>query len=301
MEKSSFYETGIPAFKGLIYDKSEDKFKVVATCPKAGSCILWCYARTGNYAMRGKPMVLMQRLNLMINDPEAYKDQAIQELITIALKDNTFEGTGNTLVIRWNDAGDFFDAYDSIYKKLAYEIIEEIKNTSIRGKKIQMFSYAYTKNIKHLIDQSDNIHWTFSGGSVPGEAKKSNPLEHKMSQVVPESVFKDLFLRKGPHLVKDSEGMPVWAEGADKEDLLQRVFDRFSIYGGNSEDNKFNIKLEGQHIPEETGSPSILVMQSDLPSQQGSQGEYAVVVLPTGDSDIGAMRKDVKTIFLCEH
>ena len=127
------YETGIPAYKGLRYDEKNKKFEVVSTCPMAGECILWCYARKGYYSMAEKPMKLTQRLNLMINKPDRYKEMAINELKELARKHKTYEGTDNQLVIRWNDAGDFFSAHNHIYEKLANEIIAAIEDTKIGG------------------------------------------------------------------------------------------------------------------------------------------------------------------------
>ena len=297
------YETGIPAFKGLLYDKKEQKFKVVSTCPKAGECILWCYARKGYYAMAQKPMKLTQRLNLMINYPERYKQKAVDELLKLAKKHKAFEGTDNILVIRWNDAGDFFDAYDSIYKKLAQEIITEIKNTKIGGRSIEMYSYAYTKNLEHLLDKSDAIHWTFSQGAVKSQSDKANPKEHKTSQVVPRPMFQDLFAMDKGKYVKAQDGSAVWKDGdVSRKELLKRIFDRYSIYAGSGPDNKYNIKLAGQKVPNEEPNASTIIMQADLPKQQDPMlGKYSVVVKPTGDSDIGAMRKDVRTVFLLVH
>ena len=36
--------TGLPAINGIVYDKSDNEFKHINTCPGAGACHLVCYA-----------------------------------------------------------------------------------------------------------------------------------------------------------------------------------------------------------------------------------------------------------------
>ena len=45
------YNTGIPAFRGIVYDIENNKFYVINTCPGAGACKAVCYALKGNYVM----------------------------------------------------------------------------------------------------------------------------------------------------------------------------------------------------------------------------------------------------------
>ena len=39
----------------------------------------------------------------------------------------------------------------------------------------------------------------------------------------------------------------------------------------------------------------------ELPSKQEEKNKYNVIVLPTGDSDVGAQRRDVKMSYLLAH
>jgi len=39
----------------------------------------------------------------------------------------------------------------------------------------------------------------------------------------------------------------------------------------------------------------------EMPRQESGKNEYNIIVLPTGDSDIGAQREDVKISFLLQH
>jgi hypothetical protein len=298
------YETGIPAFKGLLYNQAKGKFEVVKTCPMAGQCFIWCYARKGYYSMGSKPMKLTQRLNLLINNNAEYIKMAVDELKTLVKKHDAFTDNKekNRVVIRWNDAGDFFNEHESIYLKTAEKIIEEMEQP-IDGKIPAMLHYAYTKNSSHLI--SEKIHWTYSQGGTEKE-DVVDVKKNKSSQAVPDveknpkektvspSFFKDLFVRvqKGDESTlefKDPKSGP--------KTLMKRIYDKYGVNAGDGKTNRFNIAMPGQKVK----GASELIMQENLPRTLGEKGQYAVVVRPSGDTDIGAMRTDVKTIFLLMH
>jgi hypothetical protein len=89
--------------------------------------------------------------------------------------------------------------------------------------------------------------------------------------------FKDIFKKEGPHYVKDEKEKATFIDNEAKETLKNRV----SI--------KYNIPYES------------IVYTDELPSTQDEPLKYNVIVLPTGDSDIGAQRKDVKGSYLLQH
>ena len=63
------YKTGIPAFRGIAYDQNKEEFVYINTCPGAGVCVLFCYARKGRYIQYPNSYDLMtRRLNLLLND-----------------------------------------------------------------------------------------------------------------------------------------------------------------------------------------------------------------------------------------
>lgn len=284
---SFVYETGIPAFKGLVYDEKTGKFDIVKTCPAAGPCLIMCYARKGFFAMALKPLKLTQRLNLLINKPERYKEKAIEELVNLAKEHNAFIGTDNTLVIRWNDAGDFFSRGGVSYLDIARQVIKAIANKEVDGKKIQIKSYAYTKDASNLKEDSDII-WNFSRQGKKSFAQGIDFKKHKSSEIVSTDLFKDFFLKKAKGYAKDKNGNILWAEGKSKKDLIKKLYDHYS--------DEYDLSLT-----DEPGK-SKLIMQSELPDKEDSEkNKYAVIVLPTGDTDLGAQRKDVKVMFLLEH
>jgi hypothetical protein len=99
----------------------------------------------------------------------------------------------------------------------------------------------------------------------------------KISKIVPKELFKDIFVKKGPHYVKDKNGKATFINDEAKEKLKNLI----SI--------KYNIPYES------------IFYTDELPTTQSEPLKYNVVVLPTGDSDVGAQRKDVKGSYLLYH
>ena len=264
--------TGLPAISGVIYDEDEKQFKHINTCPGAGACQLVCYARKGFYGMNdGKILKLIRRLNLLWNDPEEYYNMIMDELEPLAVKlkrQGRRSGSVDQIVIRWNDAGDFFsEKYYEIAQRVTSDLIAD-------GYKVK--SYAYTKQAKFDNLGSDEFIMNFSKGSAPKEIAQVDIEKVKYSDIVPKELFKKVFKWEGPHVVKGEDGLPVFDEGG-KETLRQLIA------------KEYNVPLER------------LKYQFELPSEEGDKFQYDVIVLPTGDTDIGAQRMDVQKTFLLIH
>jgi hypothetical protein len=265
--------TGIPALRSILYDKEQGKFYTINTCPGAGSCAVGCYARKGRYIMSdGKNLKYTQRVNLLLNDPEMYENIIMDELDPLAYsikRQSKKEGIDIKLIIRWNDAGDFF-------AKKYYDIAISVTNQLLKaGYNIE--SYAYTKmgDIANIADP--NFVMNFSDDANKKETAKVDTDTVKISKIVPKELFKDIFVKKGPHYVKDEKEKATFINDEAKETLKNRV----SI--------KYNIPYES------------IVYTDELPTTQGEVFKYNVIVLPTGDSDIAAQRKDVKGSYLLQH
>lgn len=275
--------TGLPAIKGIIFDVEDDEFKHINTCPGAGDCQLVCYARGGFYGMNdGKIIKLIRRLNLLWNNPKRYYQKVMEELISAASSiqspkanwdfdnfDNTeTTNEGPQLVIRWNDAGDFFS---ETYFKIAQSATKQLVKLGYDVK-----SYAYTKQAKFIDLAGDDMIMNFSKGSKPSELAKVDLENVKYSDIVPSELFKQIFVYKGPHMQVDSNDMPIFKDGG-RETLKQLMA------------KEYNIPLDR------------LKYQNELPDKEDEKFKYDVIVLPKGDSDIGAQRKDVHKTFLLIH
>lgn len=292
MEKSDMgrsqytINTGLPAINGIVYDKSDKQFKHINTCPGAGACILVCYARKGFYGMNdGKILKLIRRLNLLWNDPEEYYNMIMDELEPIAVtlkRKGRRKGGVDQLVIRWNDAGDFFsDKYFEIAKRVTAELLDS---------GFDVKSYAYTKQAKYMDLADDKFIMNFSKDSHERELRQVDLDNTKHSDVVKRidiegnKMFGDLFAKgfdqetekNKKYDINPDTGLPNFVEGG-AEELKRRI------------SKQYNVPLDR------------LKYQFELPAQEDEKFKYDVIVLPTGDSDIGAQRHDVHRTFLLIH
>lgn len=266
--------TGLPAIVGIIYDKKGGEFYKINTCPGAGECQLVCYARKGFYGMNdGKSLKLIQRLNLLMNDPEEYYNMIMDELepTAVKLKRQGRRAQENIqLVIRWNDAGDFFsDTYYKIAQRVTADLLADGFNVK---------SYAYTKQGKYMDLATDDFIMNFSRGAKPSEMKKVDIDNVKQSVIVPKALFKGIFQLDRAHYVKDEQtGLPKFMSDTSSDELKNRIA------------KEYNIGTEN------------LYYLNELPPQEGEPLQYNAIVLPSGDGDVSAQRRDVKITFLLIH
>jgi hypothetical protein len=278
--------TGLPAINGIVYDETDGQFKHINTCPGAGACQLVCYARKGFYGMNdGKILKLMRRLNLLWNNPEEYYNMIMDELEPIAVKlkrQGRRTGEVDQLVIRWNDAGDFFsDKYFDIAKRVTADLLDS---------GFDVKSYAYTKQAKYVNLADDNFIMNFSKGSHERELRQVDLDKTKYSDIVQRidtegnKMFSDLFAKgfdvetgkDKKYDINPKTGLPNFIEGG-AEELKRRV------------SKQYNVPVDR------------LKYQFELPAEEDEKFKYDVIVLPTGDSDIAAQRNDVHKTFLLVH
>ena len=86
MEKSAtegeiVYDLTLPALSGIVVDEDTGDFVEIKTCPAAGECQLYCYARKGGYVMfPASSMSAAQALNFLVNDPTGYMAMVNKEI-----------------------------------------------------------------------------------------------------------------------------------------------------------------------------------------------------------------------------
>jgi hypothetical protein len=266
--------TGIPALRGIIWDQEHNEFRVVNTCPGAGKCAVDCYALQGFYIFQnGKNLKLQQRLQLIFTNPENYFAQGFREAEMYAFEANR---DGKMLQIRWNDAGDFFSER---YLKLALRITK-----SLLDKQYKIKSYFYTK-VGKMVELGEKLGFTvnFSQGGI-----QDAPSASKRSIIVPKEVFSPfLSPTKGRGYEKDATGKSKFRDESAREGLKKAIFHKY------------------HKSPENPNSHTITVdnikFTDELPKIEGKPGEFNVIVLPGGDTDAPAQRKDVQYIFLLKH
>jgi hypothetical protein len=276
--------TGIPALKAIVVDENTGKFHYVNTCPGAGSCIIACYARHGFYTFKDEKVKnLINRLNFMMNDPDGYIAQILDELKPIAHSVKDMENGFDEYVmkLRWNDAGDFFSKK---YLEIAKTVTKEL------SKICNVQSYAYSKISEIVIDGNENdIAVNFSTDASTKEINKAKLAKDKIEKyaiIIPRSVFKGFFKREGAHIAVDQiRGLPLFKDKNEKELLRQAVVDYIN-----------------ENNPEcKTSIDRVLFTPELSKIPESGRNKYDVIVLPKGDSDISAQRRDVRCTFLLQH
>jgi len=274
MEKSKtegeiVYDLTLPALSGIVVDEDTGDFVEITTCPGAGACQLFCYARKGGYVMfPASSMSAAQALNFLVNDPEGYSARVNQEIKTVKAK---ADKAGIRLVVRWHDAGDFFSKE---YLDLAYDVAKSNPDVQF---------YAYTKMGDVATGATPaNFTMNFSSGSKRGEEKKvefhkSQGNVVKQGVTVPKDMFFDLIARKGNSLIKDAKGRTQFASPEALDTFKQRLAQKYQV-----------------------APDSIITYDQMLATPVGTEPKWNVIVQP-GAGDRAANRKDVIDSYLMFH
>lgn len=263
-ENVQFFNLGLPAIKGLLFDEDDKKFKIVSTCPSAGKCQQYCYAHKGEYIKyRGSSEKATRVLNLLVNNPDKFESMLIAELKT-AVK--TVKRDNTQVILRWHDSGDFFSPS---YKEVAFKIAKKLPDVKF---------YAYTKDAGVASgSKPDNFIFNFSEGAKASETKKVDFDKTKNSRVVEKKLFWDLVITKGSSLVKDSQKRMQYESDEALEEFKDRLAKKFRR---NKRD--------------------IILYRDLMKMREGTKMKWTVIVA-TGDGDDAATRKDVRDTLLLIH
>jgi len=260
-EDVQFYNLGLPAIKGLLFDEDDQKFKIVSTCPMAGACQQFCYAHKGGYIQyKASSESTTRLLNFLINHPDQFEAMLSKELAA-AVK----SAKGTKVILRWHDTGDFFSAS---YKDLAFSIARKHPDVKF---------YAYTKDSSAESGAPDNFVFNFSEGAKPSETKKVDFDTTKNSRVVPKSLFWEYVVAKGAGLVKDSDGRMQYKSAEALEEFKKKVAEKY----------KRDIK-------------DIILYKDLMKKPEGKEMVWSVIVA-AGDGDDAATRRDVRDTLLLAH
>ena len=217
-ESAQYFNIGLPALKGLAVDEKTGEFVVVDTCPGAGACQVYCYAKKGGYVQwKSSSMSQTRILNFLLNDPDGFKAKLESE---IKLAVDKFNKKGARVVIRWHDAGDFFSPD---YVNLAYSVAKKFPLVDF---------YAYTKMAGVATgDKPINFKMNFSMGAKPGEEKQINFSKTKHSTVVPKQMFTDLILKDADgKLIKDEDGKMQFKSPQAIDILKDKLAAKYNVF-----------------------------------------------------------------------
>ena len=271
-EGAMTYDLTLPALSGIVVDEETGDFVEIKTCPGAGECQIYCYARKGGYRMfPASSMSAAQALNFLVNDPQGYMERFNQEVKAAQKRTNK---AGIKLLVRIHDAGDFFSKE---YYDLAMKVAEDNPEAKF---------YFYTK-MGDLASDSNappNVVGQFSTGAQNREVKKvelqRGAGKHvKDAVTLPKEMFRGLFATdaKGKY-IKDEKGRSMIKSAEDWNEFKQKMAD---IY-----------KLDPD---------TIITYDQMLKIPEGPKPKWNVVVFPAGHGDLGASRLDVATQFLMFH
>jgi hypothetical protein len=274
MEKSAtegeiVYDLTLPALSGIVVDEETGDFVEITTCPGAGACQLFCYARKGGYVMfPASSMSAAQALNFLVNDPEGYSARVNQEIQSTKKKADKHN---IQLVVRWHDAGDFFSKE---YLDLAFDVARANPDVEF---------YAYTKIADvATANKPNNFIINFSSGSKRGEEKKvefhkSAGNVVKQGVTIPKDMFFDLIARDGNKLNKDAKGRTQFKDHDALNEFKRRIAQTYKV-----------------------NPATIITYDQMLATPVGTEPKWNVIVQP-GAGDRAANRKDVIDSYLMFH
>jgi hypothetical protein len=264
---TEFFNTSLPALRGLVIDEDTGEFKIINTCPSAGKCLLKCYAKHGSYILFPDVSLSQNKtLNYLFNDSEGYTKQLEKEILQ---KVKTFKKRNKQVQIRWNDSGD-------LLSPKYFDIVMKIINNTPEAE-----HYIYTKEvamIKAYPNPPQNVIFNFSFGARKDQESLIDLNTDKYSRVVnTKNKIEEPVLNA---IIKmnyiEKKGKDKWVYN-NVEATKQSIAQRYSI-----------------------DAKKLLTVDELNDTPKGNEGEYNVIVLP-GESDLPASRRDVRGTYLMIH
>jgi hypothetical protein len=275
--ESIFFNTTLPALKGLVVDETTGKFYIVNTCPKAGSCTIDCYAKKGFYVIYTNAVLNQHKiLNYLFNDKQGYIDEMIHSIN--GLKYEARKKNIQNIELRWNDSGDIFSEK---YFGIVVDIARQTPSVN---------HYLYTKSvsiIKNFVKNNannipDNLFYRFSFGADLREEKNIDETIDYISRIVDTS----------------KRGGPTLAEISSKKYIVKDQANDKWIYKDEQKTKELIAKRYNLNIN------SVLTVDeiNEIPRPKRGENDqkYNVIILP-GESDAPASRYDVHGIYLIKH
>jgi hypothetical protein len=285
------YDLTLPALSGIVVDEETGEFVEITTCPGAGECKTYCYARKSGYAMfPNSSMSAARALNFLVNHPADYMKMFDTEVKKVKAR---ADKNGIKLLVRVHDAGDFFS-------KEYYNLVMDVKANNPGST-----WYFYTKigDIASAV-QPDEVVGQFSPGAQSREVKAVQAAraagQHVKDAVTLDKEWNYVFARdaKGKY-IKDADGRTQVKGPSEWKDFKQKLASTYHI----TPDTIITYD-EMNRIPEPGPTGTKDVMQRDGKIKKVpvyAPPKWNVVIFPAGHGDIGASRRDVNKQFLMFH
>ena len=266
------YDLTLPALSGIVVDEETGEFVEVKTCPGAGECQIFCYARKGGYRMfPASSMSAARALNFLMNHPDQYMEMFNREVKQAQARAGK---AGVKLLVRIHDAGDFFSKE---YYNLAMDVAKDNPDATF---------YFYTKMGEIVTDTNapKNVVGQFSGGAQ-SKQNKIVKLHKDAGKHVKDAIqlgkdeFRGLFKTdaKGKY-AKDDKGRTQVSSPEAWEKFKQYLGARYKV-----------------------DPDSVITYDQMVRIPEGPAPKWNVVVFPAGHGDLGAPRLDVQNQFLMFH
>ena len=130
-----------------------DDGRVVRTCPQAGVCARFCYARNGTYLFPLAKTAHANNLKLILDDLEGWKKAMLDELAHKRYRNGKY--------VRIHDSGDFFS---NEYLEAWVDIARKVEDVTF---------YCYTKEVSRFKEKVENnpntpvnFRWLYSMGGL---------------------------------------------------------------------------------------------------------------------------------------
>lgn len=156
LKKTGIYGWTLPAH--FVTLTNGERFN---TCPSAGVCGAFCYAKTGTFQFRNVKRAHIEKLELVLNHRDLWFRVMVEELAKPKYKDK---------FVRIHDAGDFFDK-DYAEHWLAIAAVSKHVTFYTYTKEVKLFKdlawatpsnfiviYSYGGKQDHLIDPENDRH-----------------------------------------------------------------------------------------------------------------------------------------------
>lgn len=198
-----------------------------------------------------------------------FKEILEQELEAVLKKNKGME-----VILRWNDAGDFFTKK---YFQTALEITKELQD---KGYNFKSYGYSKMSDVMNSPLRPNDFTINFSDDANKRETKRVNTDKVKKSVIVNRVHFSDLILKdaSGRHYAKDQNGRLQFKDKNGLNELKNRLAKLYMV-----------------------DPSSILSYDQMMRMPEGNEPKWNVIVMPAGDGDVPAQRKDVRITFLLEH
>lgn len=163
LHKDGIWNISFPAFRASVVINGElEEFK---TCPNAGACVNYCYARSSAYLFANVRLKHTQNLQFLLDDPFGFADQLMKEIAS------KVKHVKNFRAVRINDSGDMNSSLWTVMRQVMLQMptvkfyfytkqVSFFKSEAAKGNVPANATYVFSFGglEDHLIDKAVDRH-----------------------------------------------------------------------------------------------------------------------------------------------